>query len=66
MQEHDSEIAMGRRILVLDGIGGVPLAREIRQAFEDMGANASHYDCAGLECIPFYKLRAGAYKLLNK
>lgn len=66
MQEHDSEIAMGRRILVLDGIGGVPLAREIRQAFEDVGANASHYDCAGLERIPFYKLRAGAYKLLNK
>ena len=34
-----------RKILVLDGIGGVPLGREICEAFGELGLAATHFDC---------------------
>jgi len=54
------------KLLILDGIGGVPLGREMQQAFEMLGVEASHYDCAELQRIPMYGVRAGLSKLLNK
>ena len=66
MQTNQSDSRFKGRLLILDGIGGVPLGREMRQAFEALGIEASHYDCADLDRIPLYGLRAGVSKLLNK
>lgn len=66
MQTNHSDSRFKGRLLILDGIGGVPLGREMRQAFEALGIEASHYDCADLGRIPLYGLRAGVSKLLNK
>jgi spore maturation protein CgeB len=66
MQTNHSDTGFKGRLLILDGIGGVPLGREMRQAFEALGIEASHYDCADLDRIPLYGLRAGVSKLLNK
>lgn len=54
------------KLLILDGIGGVPLGREMQQAFKTQAIEASHYDCADLQRIPMYGVRAGVSKLLNK
>lgn len=66
MRTDYSEAGFKGKLLILDGIGGVPLGREMWQAFETSGIEASHYDCAKLQRIPLYGLRAGASKLLNK
>jgi spore maturation protein CgeB len=66
MQTNHSDSIFKGRLLILDGIGGVPLGREMQQAFEALGIEASHYDCADLDRISFYGLRAGVSKLLNK
>lgn len=54
------------KLLILDGIGGVPLGRDMRQAFEEQGVEASYFDCANMQRIPMYGIRAGISKLLNK
>lgn len=54
------------KLLILDGIGGVSLGREIQREFMALGVKASHYDCAKLQHLPLYGLRSGVSKLLNK
>lgn len=54
------------KLLILDGIGGVPLGREMYESFIDQGIDAAYYDCAKLPKIKFYSLRAGFAKLVNR
>lgn len=53
-------------ILVLDGIGGVPMGREIHQALRELDIDCAHHDLAELEQIPLYHLRAVYAKTVNK
>ena len=55
-----------QKLLILDGIGGVPLGREIHKAFCDCNVNATYYDLAALKKIRFYRLRPGLAKLINR
>lgn len=54
------------KLLILDGIGGVPLGKEIYDAFLFHGVQTAYYDCAKLKKIYGYALRAGIDKLLNR
>jgi spore maturation protein CgeB len=54
------------RLLILDGIGGVPLGREIAAACGAHGVDVVHQDCAELPTIPAYGLRSAIAKTLNK
>jgi spore maturation protein CgeB len=54
------------KLLILDGIGGVPLGREIAAACRAHGVDTVHQDCAELPTIPAYGLRSAATKALNK
>jgi len=63
--EHLDERSVGK-VLILDGIGGVPMGREMRQALEASGVESCHYDCHMLDRIPFYGIRSGISKLLNR
>lgn len=53
------------RLLILDGIGGVPLGRELADAFLINGADVEHRDCAALERIPLYGLRSAVAKAVR-
>lgn len=55
-----------QKLLILDGIGGVPLGREIHEAFCDSNVNATYYDLSELKKIRFYRLRSGLAKLINR
>ena len=55
-----------KKLLLLDGIGGAPLGRELYQAFQDAGFNCKHYDLARLQKINFYSLKAAFAKIINK
>ena len=55
-----------QKLLILDGIGGVPLGREMAEAFTAQGTNTVYYDCAKLPKINLYSLRAGFAKLVNR
>ncbi len=55
-----------RKILVLDGIGGVPLGREICETFVELGIAAAHFDCLQATLRPLYKLHSAYAKLRNR
>jgi spore maturation protein CgeB len=55
-----------QKLLILDGIGGVPLGREMAEAFNVHGVDSAYYDCAKLPKINLYNLRAGFAKLINR
>ena len=55
-----------QKLLILDGIGGVPLGREMAEAFSAHGVDNAYYDCAKLPKISLYSLRAGFAKLINR
>ena len=55
-----------RKILVLDGIGGVPLGREICETFVELGIDATHFDCLQASRRPFYRLQSAYAKLHNR
>lgn len=55
-----------QKLLILDGIGGVPLGREMQEAFAAQGVQSAYYDCAKLPKISAYGLRAGFAKLVNR
>jgi len=55
-----------QKLLILDGIGGVPLGREMAEAINAHGINNAYYDCAKLPKISLYNLRAGFAKLVNR
>lgn len=55
-----------QKLLILDGIGGVPLGREIAESFTTQGLLTIHKDCADLPKIRGYGLRSALAKLVNR
>lgn len=54
------------KLLILDGISGVPLAKELCDAFIKIGVSTSYTDLRNFEAQAFYSLKAGFRKALNK
>jgi spore maturation protein CgeB len=54
------------RFLVLDGIGGVPLGREIADSLAGYGHEAVHFDCLKQKRRAFYEIRSAYAKTVNK
>ncbi|MCP5267989.1 MAG: glycosyltransferase [Zoogloeaceae bacterium] len=55
-----------RKILVLDGIGGVPLGREICETLVELGVAATHFDCLQAPRRAFYGAHSAYAKLRNR
>ncbi|MDR1996642.1 glycosyltransferase [Azonexus sp.] len=55
-----------RKLLILDGIAGVPLGRELQEAFRETGVEAAHVDCLQQACKPLYGVRSAWAKLRNR
>ena len=55
-----------RKILILDGIGGVPLGREICTTFVSLGVDAVHLDCLKQRKRVFYGIRSIFAKTQNR
>ena len=58
--------ALPEKILILDGIGGVPLGREICDTFAALGSKAIHFDCLQKQRRPLYALRSAYAKAQNR
>lgn len=54
------------KLLILDGISGVPLGKEMHQAFRDIGIHTIYADFKEFKQKRFYKLRSAYRKVLNK
>jgi spore maturation protein CgeB len=59
-------VSISDRLLILDGISGVPLAREIAAACAAHGSDTVYQNCAEFPTIPAYGLRSAIAKSLNK
>lgn len=55
-----------RKLLILDGIEGVPLAKELYTEFCNIGFNTAYYELENLKKINCYALRSGIAKLINR
>ena len=55
-----------RKILVLDGIGGVPLARDLCAAFATLGVATAYLDCLVQKRRPLHGIRSAYAKALNR
>lgn len=55
-----------RKILILDGIGGVPLGREICETLVEMGVAATHFNCLQAPHRAFYGAHSAYAKLRNR
>jgi spore maturation protein CgeB len=55
-----------RKILILDGIGGVPLGREICETLGTLGVAATHFDCLQAPRRAFYGAHSAYAKLRNR
>lgn len=55
-----------RKILILDGIGGVPLGREICTTFVSLGVDSVHLDCLKQRKRVFYGIRSIFAKTQNR
>ena len=55
-----------RKVLVLDGIGGVPLARDLCDAFSTLGVATAYLDCLVQKRRPLHGIRAAYAKALNR
>lgn len=54
------------RVLVLDGISGVPLAKELSEGIANQGFDVSYADLRKFKPLMFYGLRSAFSKALNK
>lgn len=54
------------KVLVLDGISGVPLAKELCEAFANIGTAVAYADLRKFEPLMFYGLKSAFRKALNK
>lgn len=54
------------KVLILDGISGVPLGVELCEAFANIGATVSYADLRKFEPLMFYGLKSAFRKALNK
>lgn len=59
-------IARPEKILILDGIGGVPLGQEIHDTFVAIGSKAVHVDCLQRQRRSLYGLRSAYAKAQNR
>lgn len=57
---------MSKKILILDGISGNPLGRDIHSAIVENGVDSGYCSLADLERISFYKPKSAIAKLLDK
>jgi spore maturation protein CgeB len=55
-----------RKILILDGIGGVPLGQEICETFRELGIAAVHFDCLKQRTKRFHGIRSACFKIVSK
>lgn len=55
-----------QKYLILDGIGGVPLARELFAAFVDSGVEAVYLNALEQPRRPFYGVASSVFKARNK
>lgn len=55
-----------RKILVLDGIAGIPLGREICETLGEQGVAATHFDCLHAPSRAFYRTHSAYAKLRNR
>lgn len=63
---HNTDGTQGSTLLILDGIGGVPLGRELAEACNAHGIHTTYRDCARLPTIPLYGLRSALAKTVNR
>jgi spore maturation protein CgeB len=54
------------KVLILDGISGVPLAKELCEAFTNIGTTVTYADLRKFESLMFYGLKSAFRKALNK
>ena len=54
------------KLLILDGISGVPLGKELCEAFVQNGVNTDYADLRQFESQAFYGVKAGFRKAMNK
>lgn len=54
------------RVLLLDGIGGIPLGREIAENMRTCGYEVAHFDCLKQKSRAFYQVRSAYAKALEK
>jgi len=54
------------KVLILDGISGVPLGEELCEAFVNIGTTVSYADLRKFEPLMFYGLKSAFRKALNK
>lgn len=54
------------RVLILDGISGVPLAKELCEAIANQGIDARYADLRKFRTLMFYALKSAFQKALNK
>ena len=59
-------ITRPEKILILDGISGVPLGRDLCDAFSAAGIATEHFDCLKQKKRPLYEIRSAYAKLENK
>ena len=55
-----------RKVLLLDGIGGIPLGRDLCDAFSKLGVATAYLDCLSQERRPLHGIRAAYAKALNR
>lgn len=54
------------KLLILDGISGVPLGKELCEAFANIGTTVTYADLRKFEPLRFYGLKSAFRKALNK
>ncbi|MCB5184895.1 glycosyltransferase [Methylobacillus gramineus] len=55
-----------KKLLILDGIAGVPLGTEIVETLAELDVEATYQDCKRLSTIPLYGLRSAYSKAIQK
>ncbi|MER0043967.1 MULTISPECIES: glycosyltransferase [unclassified Pseudomonas] len=66
LPEGDTLAVGKRKYLILDGIGGVPLGRELFEAFLEAGVPAVHWDALRQKPRRWYGVASALYKASNK
>ena len=55
-----------KKLLILDGISGVPLGTELAQAFRHIGIDTEHYNLLSMPKIALHGLKSAVSKLINR
>lgn len=63
---HETPATAPRKYLILDGIGGVPLGRELFDAFMQAGTQAVYWDALQQKPRQWYGLSSALFKARNK